>query len=196
LHDELGSSLTLLSQDIARLRKAALEGKPAPIELVEGMHDVVQASVQQQRHLVHSLRPMALDSLGLRAAIESLAQEFSKHSGIPCRCAMDASVDQVDGDRAISLYRIVQESLTNVARHAGATSAEISARVGGDMLTVSVSDDGKGVVNTSHQSRGSLGMMGMRERARYLGGSLSIGSRCDGKGTVVELRIPARTATG
>jgi signal transduction histidine kinase len=109
---------------------------------------------------------------------------------------MDASVDKVDEERAISLYRIVQESLTNVARHAGATSAEIIARVAGDMLTVSVSDDGRGVANASHRSRGSLGMMGMRERARYLGGSLTVGSRRDGKGTVVELRIPAHTATG
>ena len=196
LHDELGSSLTLLSQDIARLRKAALEGKPAPIELVEGMHEVVQASVRQQRHLVHSLRPTVLDSLGLRAAIESLAQEFSKHAGIPCRCAMDASVDKVDEERAISLYRIVQESLTNVARHAGATSAEIIARVAGDMLMLSVSDDGRGIANASDRSRASLGMMGMRERARYLGGSLTVGSRRDGKGTVVELRIPANTAAG
>jgi signal transduction histidine kinase len=196
LHDELGSSLTLLSQDIARLRKAALEGKPASIELVEGMHQVVQTSVQQQRHLVHSLRPTVLDSLGLRAAIESLAQEFSKHSGIPCRCAMDVSVDKVVGERAISLYRIVQESLTNIARHAGATSAEITARVVGNVLTVSVSDDGQGVANASGRPRGSLGLMGMRERARYLGGSLSVESRRDRKGTVVELRIPAHTAGG
>jgi signal transduction histidine kinase len=196
LHDELGSSLTLLSQDIARLRRTALEGKTAPIELVEGMHEVVQASVQQQRRLVHSLRPTVLDSLGLRAAIESLAQEFSKHAGIPCRCAMDASVDKVDEESAISLYRIVQESLTNVARHAGATSAEIVARVAGDMLTLSVSDDGRGIVNVSDRSRASLGMMGMRERARHLGGSLTVGSRRDGKGTVIELRIPANTAAG
>jgi signal transduction histidine kinase len=196
LHDELGSSLTLLSQDIARLRKAIQEGKPVPMSLVEGMQEVVHTSVQQQRHLVHSLRPTALDSLGLRAAIEALAQEFSKHSGIPCRCAMDASVDKVDEERAISLYRIVQESLTNVARHAGATSAEIIARVADNILTVSVSDDGRGVADPSQRPRRSLGMMGMRERARHLGGTLSIGSRRDGKGTIVELRIPAHGGNG
>ncbi len=191
LHDELGSSLTLLAQDVAQLRKAALDGIPTPIALVDGMQEVIHASVQQQRRLVHTLRPIALDSLGLRAAIESLAQESSKHSGIACRCDLDASLDALDEESAISLYRIVQESLTNVARHAEASAAEISARRAGDVLTVSVSDDGKGTLDATRRVGSPLGVMGMRERARYLGGTLTVGPGERGKGTRVELRIPA-----
>lgn len=195
LHDELGSSLTLLAQDVARMSKLSLDGKPAPAGLVDGMRDVIRDSVQQQRRLVHSLRPTALDSLGLRAAIEACAQDFSQHSGIPCRCDLDASLDALDDQSAISLYRIVQESLTNIARHAEATLAGIRARRADDVLSVSVTDNGKGLPEQARPARSSLGVMGMRERARNLRGNLSIAPGDHGKGTRIELRIPAPATT-
>jgi signal transduction histidine kinase len=190
LHDELGSCLTLLAQDLSQLRRAAAAGDPVSPDVISNMQEVLGQSVQQQRQLVHSLRPPMLDSLGLRAALDALARQFSSNQGMPVEFTADASLDEVDRSAGISLYRIVQESLTNVARHAQATRVAINVTEINDVLVLTVSDDGRGAGHVGAIPGASLGLTGMRERARFLGGTLTVGPGRAGRGTVVEALIP------
>jgi signal transduction histidine kinase len=194
LHDELGSCLTLLAQDLSQLRRAAAAGDVVSPEIVASMQQVLGQSVQQQRQLVHSLRPPMLDSLGLRAALDALARQFSSNQDMPVEFNADGSLDEVDRSAGISLYRIVQESLTNVARHAHATRVDINVTHNQDVLVLTISDDGRGANLVPVTPGGSLGLTGMRERARFLGGTLTVGPGRSGRGTVVEALIPIRGA--
>lgn len=135
------------------------------------------------------LRPGILDDLGLLAAVEWQAQEFQSRTGIECCVDSDIEYRVLDPDLSVAVFRIFQEALTNVARHAEATRVDVSLKDEDGNLVLVVGDDGKGVADSELDSSGSLGVVGMRERAYIVGGELEILGR-PGKGTTVTVRAP------
>jgi signal transduction histidine kinase len=156
--------------------------------------------VHTVRDLAARLRPEALDELGLPAAIKWQAREFQLRAGIRCTVTLPPEEMELDRERATAVFRIFQELLTNVARHAAATKVDVALRYVEDSLLLEVNDDGRGIVETVIRSPSSLGLLGMRERAAPFGGRLEIAPR-RGRGTSARVLIPvpvpaARTVAG
>jgi PAS domain S-box-containing protein len=189
LHDELGQALTRLNMDLmwlaerlpSRLRSRRTAGM---VSLVEEMLTTVQ-------HLSSQLRPAILDDFGLEAAIEWQAQEFEQWNGARCRLDLRLPPLPPDRDRDTTVFRILQESLTNVARHAHAQSVEIRCGVSGGALVLEVADDGVGIAEGTAGGPSSLGVLGMRERARAIGAEVDVVPRAP-RGTAVRLRVPVK----
>jgi len=189
LHDELGQSLNAIKVDAVAIRdnSATLpeihRGAVSIIEVSSQVYDVV-------RSLMRRLRPVALDELGLRSAVQySVEQWQRRHAGVRCAFTADGELDDLDEQTNITLYRLVQECLTNVAKHAGATQVSISLTRAVHELRFSFSDNGKGF-DPSQRPRG-LGLVGLRERAEALGGRLELDS-APGRGVQVKAVIPAK----
>lgn len=186
LHDELGQALTRLKMDISWLNERLpthLRAKRAVSMLayIDGMIDSVQ-------RLSARLRPPILDDLGLEAAIEWQAQQFADNG---CACRLDLKLGSLppNRDRDTAVFRIVQEALTNVVRHAQAKQATVRGRLVRRELVVQIEDDGVGLPQSKVDDPHSLGLLGMRERAQMLGGDIRI-ALLSGKGTLVTLRVP------
>jgi hypothetical protein len=163
---------------------AALRNKIAGVvPLVEHLTELTQT-------ISSSLRPGVLDDLGLVAALEWQAEDTAKRTGLTCSTALPASDIEVDGTIALAVFRIVQESLTNVVRHAQATHVSISLRTAGNVLELEIQDNGRGGAPKTFAGHKALGLIGMRERAGACGGTVDIGSE-PGKGTTVRVRMPA-----
>jgi PAS domain S-box-containing protein len=186
LHDELGQALTRLNIDLLWLT----EQLPQRLKTrrVKSMPALVDRMLQTAQHISSELRPAILDDLGLEAAIESHVHEFAEWSG--CRCRLDLRIDALPRhrDRDITVFRILQEALTNVARHARASEVVVSARTSADAFMLEIRDDGIGIVESKMTSPESLGIVGMRERVEGLGGNISIISEV-GYGTTIALRV-------
>lgn len=180
LHDELGQRLTALKMDLTSLGAAANLSVDHP--QLAGMLTMLDDTLASVRRLSTDLRPLMLDDLGLTAAIEWLARETSRRMGIDVHL-LSADLGTGLSDRvSTALYRMVQEALTNIARHASATEVEIRIRPRRDRLVLTVSDNGVGFPADALQREGSYGLMGMRERAQMLGGSLAVGNSPEGGG--------------
>jgi two-component system, NarL family, sensor histidine kinase UhpB len=191
LHDELGQRLTALKIDLTTLAsQAALPDDDTRVAGMQAMLDDTLASV---RRIASDLRPLMLDDLGLNAAIEWLARDASRRIGIPVHTRLPLVEPALDKRVAIALYRMVQEALTNVARHAQARSVEIILQVQERQLVLTVADDGIGVAEQALQRAGSFGLMGLRERAHMLGGQIEIGRRPRG-GTRLTVHVPSHPA--
>jgi signal transduction histidine kinase len=150
----------------------------------------VDATIGTVQKIATELRPVVLDSLGLPAAIEWQLEDFEQRTAIRCRHSLPADQLPVDHEQATALFRILQESLTNVARHAQATQINVTLELEGDELVLTVSDNGSGMGPQSQTNPRALGLIGMRERAMALGGRLSI-SGSPGAGTTISARVPA-----
>lgn len=188
LHDELAQSLTAIKMDTVWLRdRLSAEGGDVAARIA-GMISMIDASVASTRRIAADLRPLLLDDLGLAPAIEWLAQNFTQRYGIACDLQLDESLDLPE-PWATGVFRIVQESLVNVAKHSGAAAAVVRVQLLGGELHLSVADDGRGFDVSQPRSAGSLGLAGLRERAHLLKGTVSIEST-PGQGTRVEARIP------
>jgi PAS domain S-box-containing protein len=187
LHDELGQALTRLKIDLSWLIDSLPPARRTPRAL--SMARLVDGMVEKVQHISAQLRPAILDDLGLEAAIESHVKDFASWNG--CRCALDLAIGDLAPrrDRDTAVFRIVQESLTNVARHGHASRVSVRARVAAGMLTVEVEDNGIGIPDEKLASAESLGLLGMRERADMVRGTLSIRRRAR-NGTVVTLSVP------
>jgi PAS domain S-box-containing protein len=183
LHDDLGQRLTVLKMEIAGLR--GQDPAPADGGRISSMLEMVDSSVAALRRLAADLRPLMLDDLGLNAAIESLARDTARRMYIDVKvhlCAEDAPLAPgVD----IALYRMVQEALANVGRHAGASRVRVELRHQGQELVLTVQDNGKGFPERSMAREGRYGLLGLRERALMLGGRLEIDNPAGGGGRVV-----------
>jgi PAS domain S-box-containing protein len=190
LHDELGQSLTALKFDL----EATKNPKPADeISLTikaDEMIRLVDSILTTVKRVSRDLRPGMLDDLGLAAAIEWQAKEFRKRTGIPCEVFVDPEDLSVDPDRSTAIFRIFQEALTNVARHAGATKVESALECRDGALSLEVRDNGRGITEEEISGAKSLGIIGIRERVRYMGGEVRI-EGSPGAGTVVTVSIPA-----
>ncbi len=195
LHDELGQLLTALKMDLGWLR----ERLPPDAELAAralGMGVLLDRTVDSTRRISADLRPLMLDDLGLADAASWLVEDFAKRSGIDCRIELagDGELAEISKSVATAVYRAIQESLTNIARHAGAKRAWLVFAVADGVLHVEVEDDGRGIAPDDLAKARSLGLKGMRERIAYLGGSLDI-ARAPRGGTRLRLRVPLRGLT-
>jgi signal transduction histidine kinase len=193
IHDELGQALTAIKMDLAWIRRRATApgeiDRSALDERVRTLTAMTDDVIEQVRRISSELRPGVLDDLGLLAALEWQAQEFERRTGLTC--TMRTNVGEQDSfDRALStaVFRVFQEALTNVARHAEARHVEVSFEIEDGWVRLDVSDDGKGIAADA-MTPGSLGVLGIRERARRLGGTAKVAAGPAG-GTVVSMRVP------
>lgn len=189
IHDELGQQLTVLKMDISWLSKKISDDKPEIREKLEGLIEMVDNTVKSVRRISSELRPSLLDDLGLPAAIEWHAQEFMKRTGLRIQTAIEQQEMSLPGKLAITLFRVYQESLTNVARHADATRIQVSLKTDKKRLYMEVLDDGKGFLQTDIENKKTLGILGMKERIAIIKGEYEIES-IPGKGTRVKVSVP------
>ena len=190
IHDELGQALTALKIDLTWLRRRLPQPAPELAGKVDGMESILDDTAGAIQRIATELRPGVLDELGLQAAIQWQAREFETRTGIACRVEVPAEQPAVDAGRATAAFRIFQESLTNVARHAGATRVLVRFRLSAEALELSVQDNGRGISEGALSDSRSLGLLGMRERATSLGGTVTItGER--GRGTTLTLTLPS-----
>lgn len=190
IHDELGQVLTGLKFDVSWLRDRASEDTRGPErEKLNGTLKNIDGAIQSVRRIATELRPPVLDTLGLTAAIEWQAKDFETRTGIQCQLDSMAEDLPVDRDRATAIFRIFQEALTNVGRHALATRVTVGLQRANGHLLLRIADNGKGIEATRGSGGHSLGILGMQERVRLLDGEMSI-SGDEGKGTVIEVDIP------
>jgi PAS domain S-box-containing protein len=188
LHDELAQSLTALKMDTIWLRdRAADEPQPAA-EKLNQMVGMLDTAVAATRRIAADLRPLLLDDLGLQPAIEWLANNFTQRTGIPCEVSVDEDLE-LHEPHATAVFRIVQESLQNVAKHAAATVASVLVARTQRAVILEVADNGRGFATDAPRKPLSLGLMGLRERAHLLKGAVTIESE-PGRGTRIQVRIP------
>ncbi len=194
LHDELGQRLTALKMDTRWLMgRLAAQGPPAPDydRRATGMLDLIDDTIDKVRSLSLELRPHEIEMLGLRAAIERYLEQFQLRTGIACDSDL-AAEPLVEREHKLAVFRVMQEAMTNVARHSAAGAVMVRLFRAPDAVVLEVSDDGKGFV-PSDGSREGLGVIGMRERAAQLGGRVTIDGR-GGRGTRVRLELPVARA--
>jgi signal transduction histidine kinase len=188
LHDELGQMLTALRFEAVWMHERFRGREPNASERAMDMCGLIEKSIDDVRGLSARLRPGVLDDLGLIAALEWYTADFEKRTGVACSFS-HSNVDEVHDTLATATYRIAQEALTNVARHARASRARVDLVRWDGFLTLSVTDNGTGFDAGVLKNGGSFGLMGMRERSNLAGGSLEIHSR-PGNGTEVIFRVP------
>jgi signal transduction histidine kinase len=190
IHDELGQALTGLKFDIASFAKSfdAADAK-ARVEKQHGVGIAIDRIINSVRRIASGLRPEVLDEIGLAAAFEWQSREFQRRTGIRCLVEIDPNFVDPDKERSTALFRIFQELLTNVARHANATRVNASLADDGNALTLSVEDNGRGIRDNEIESPRSLGFLGLRERVLAVGGMIEVKGD-EGKGTRVSVSIP------
>jgi PAS domain S-box-containing protein len=192
LHDQIGQILTAIKMDMAWVVRHLPRSQGELHDRLTGSMELVNDGVRSVRSICSGLRPGVLDDLGLAAAIEWQANEFASRTGIGCTVCVPPVELQLEGDRATALFRIFQECLTNVARHAEARSVRTSLTEQDGNLLLIVEDDGKGFRESA--AGGSLGILGMKERAQVCGGDVQVSSS-PGKGTTVTVRVPVHAAS-
>ncbi len=194
IHDEFGQALTALKMDLAWLAKRLPPDQDSLLVKVGSMSGLVDTSIQMVRRIATDLRPGVLDHLGLVASIEWQAQEFAKRADFECQLDLTGKELCLDEDLLTAVFRIFQETLTNVARHAEATLVRVELREEADELVLTVQDNGKGMTESQITRSKSLGLIGMQERARSWGGRVSF-QASPGQGTTVTVRVPMVGAT-
>jgi signal transduction histidine kinase len=193
IHDQLGQSLTALKMDLAWLGRRATESETVASSVVlariEAMSKMADGIIGEVRRISASLRPGVLDDLGLLAAIEWQGEEYERRTGIACKLTSNVGNQRFDSKLSTAVFRIFQEALTNVARHAAAKHVSVNLERHDHALELVVRDDGKGIAPEAATDLRSLGLLGMRERARSLGGTIAVGPDPTG-GTTLRLHIP------
>lgn len=187
LHDEIGQTLTGVVLQLEGLHRAAPEKLAEPVALLQ---ETAREGVEDVREIVRGLRPQALDDFGLRSALISLAAGVTERTGVRVRPQLAADLPTLAAEQDLAIYRVAQESLTNVARHAEAGSADLILERVDERMVLRVRDDGRGIADAEATSEG-VGLGGMRERALLVGGRLTVGRHAEG-GTEVRLDVPVR----
>jgi two-component system sensor histidine kinase UhpB len=195
IHDELGQVLTALKMDVSWLKKRLPSDSEASHVKAQIMLDLLDEAVNTVQRLSTELRPALLDDLGLAAAAEWYSRDFATRTGIECRLDLLEPELRLDRSRSTAVFRILQEALTNVARHAEATSVDIHLGFDDDAIVLSVRDNGQGIGKDQLKSSRSFGLLGMQERAAALGGEATVCCLADG-GTQVVAKIPAPQEKG
>jgi hypothetical protein len=194
LHDELAQALTALKMDVSWIRERLPERDgPVSGKLVD-IETLLNSTVAATRRISSDLRPLMLDDLGLAPAAEWLVQKFAERTGISCELAIGEADLELEDPHASAVFRILQESLTNAARHAQASRVEVTIGRSGGAVALTVRDNGRGFSPEQPRKPGSYGLMGLRERAYLLGGEVSIASE-PGRGTTIQVRIPVPSRT-
>jgi two-component system, NarL family, sensor histidine kinase UhpB len=193
LHDEVNQALTAI---LLRLEALATGAPPQQVSEVVELKRLVNQAMEELLNLARQLRPTALDDHGLVPAIDAQLKRFAARTGVEARLRTEGDPEQLDEDRKSVIYRVAQEALTNIGRHAGATAVDVELDVDGSGSELRIRDDGAGfdpaeVARTGSRNGSGLGLIGMAERARLAGGELQVLS-APGGGTTVTLRIGAR----
>jgi signal transduction histidine kinase len=192
IHDQLGQSLTGLKMDLASIAGKLTEEQKASLdERMQSMFGLIDQMIESVRTIAAQLRYSVLDELGLATALNWQAVEFQRRSGVRCNVTLSGAAPALDRERAMAAFRIFQELLTNVARHAAATRVEVRVEPDEDSFVLTLEDNGRGIEEAAVHSPRSLGLMGIRERALPFGGAVQI-SGVPGKGTRVTVTIPNR----
>ncbi len=190
LHDELGAHLTSISMDLGAVTQQLAQSHPELAAQLRHAKATLLETVELKRRIVEDLRPSLLDNLGLCAAIESYCEDFARMSSVRCDTDVAIHIDNREATLTIALFRIVQESLTNILKYAKAGTVSVSLKRNETGLVLRVLDDGIGITEDALQKPMSHGLLGMRERALLLGGSLTVKPGPQGTGTCVEALIP------
>lgn len=193
LHDELAQAMSTLKMDLSLIRSSSSGEDASLVKRLERMETQIDATIAAMRRIASDLRPLTLDDLGLAPAIESLVHDFERRSGVRCELAIADPDLELPGPHATAVFRIVQESLTNVGKHAKASNVEVVIGEDSEGIIVAVRDDGVGFVIDGPRKPQSYGLLGVRERAYLLGGQTRIVS-APGKGTEIEVRLPHAAA--
>lgn len=191
IHDDLGQSLTALKMDITWMKQNPGMVEEKRSTKFDVMLDLINSIIQTVKRIATELRPGILDDLGLVPAIEWQAEEFRKRSGIQCNLQISVGEVIIEEDISIAVFRIFQESLTNIARHSGATKIEVAIKKKDDLLQMEITDNGVGISEEQISSSRSLGLIGMNERVSVLKGKLTISRAAEG-GTTVGVYIPLK----
>jgi signal transduction histidine kinase len=193
LHDEVGQKLTAMRMELGSLDRLRETGEGEFDERLKDVKDLAEQSLRIIRDIAAGLRPSVLDDLGLGPALQRQAREFSRSTGIPVSADVEGQVDQLPDQHRISIYRIVQESLTNCAKHAQARKIAVSLKGNSSELVLRIEDDGIGF-DPRKATPAGIGLIGIEERVRELGGSVLIESK-PGSGTRVEVTISQNGST-
>jgi PAS domain S-box-containing protein len=194
IHDELGGALTGLKWDLEKIDNT-LNGLADGLQLTEvrnrigSMTTLIETTITTVRRIAAELRPGVLDDLGLVAAIEWQIEQFQSRSGLKCHWTNNAQEIELDREKATAVFRILQEILTNVLRHAGATNVYVKLGRTKHYFEVEVKDDGRGITESQRLNSRSLGLLGMKERALLVGGDVRVTGK-EGAGTTVVVRVP------
>ena len=189
LHDELGGFLTVLKLDLASLCKEPTTGSTSFRQKIDSMSKAIVGAIGSVRRICSDLRPSVLDHIGLTAGIGWQVEEWQAKTGI--RCTMRSAIDDesIDSGRATAAFRVLQEALTNVARHAHASSVQVQLWIAEGRLRLEIHDDGCGIADRTVAEATSLGLLGMKERVHSYGGSVEIRG-APACGTTVDVSIP------
>jgi PAS domain S-box-containing protein len=194
VHDELGQAMTSLKLDLSWVARRlsvpeTSDSRGQLLERIQGTMQQLDVTIQTVRAIATALRPSVLDELGLAAALDWQTRDFEKRTGIRCEWSVPAVPIPIGPDQATAIFRIYQEILTNVVRHAKASNIRINLGISTGWLTLEVCDNGRGIQESALASKNSLGLLGMRERAAQWGGDISI-LGAEGMGTTVRVRLP------
>jgi signal transduction histidine kinase len=189
LHDELAQSMTVVKINLGLVRQLTPQAGPEAKRAMRDTENIVRRTIAEIRRIAMDLRPAMLDDLGLVAALNWLADTFSRRTGIAVSLEADDSLAPADAEITTLLYRFVQEALTNVARHSRARSVRIDLSTANSRILASVDDDGRGIRRVDRGRSTGFGLIGMRERIERVGGNLSIESR-RGVGTRLVAEVP------
>lgn len=190
LHDELGANLTAINIDLNAVADKLRRDQPELAAMLDRARGTLVDTVELKRRIVENLRPSMLDNLGLAMALQSYCDEYARVTGLDCEALIDGDVDAAGPMQAIAVFRIVQESLNNIAKYAEARNVIVHLAREGDVLSLEITDDGVGIDPEAVSKPRSHGLLGMRERALLLGGSLQVKRGINNRGTCVEASIP------
>ena len=191
IHDELGQGLTALKMDVSWLNRRLLEEDATFKNKLTSMEEVIDRTIETVQKLSGELRPGMLDDLGLAAAIEWQAEEFQNRTGIDCEVSLSSEETALNRDQSTTMFRIFQETLTNVIRHARATKVEVRLREQNGKIVLEVADNGRGITQAEISDAKSFGLIGMRERVEFIDGEVTIvGS--PGQGTKITVTLPLK----
>lgn len=188
LHDELGHALMALKMDVGCLKDEYMR-KEGLMEKAQSMTQFIDVTLRNLKRVASELKPVLLDDFGLPAAVSSLAKDFESRHGVRCRVKVWGLGRELDAELSIVLYRIIQELLTNIARHSQASNASIELGPVGARLVLNVKDDGRGIRQEELFAGKTLGLLGIRERIHGWKGTLQI-QGAPGRGTAVRIKIP------
>jgi signal transduction histidine kinase len=189
IHDELGQALTSIKIELSLLREEVLQDATAATERIQALKNRVDETIHAVKHIITKLRPGLLDDLGLSAAIEWQAKDFQQHTGIVCEVHSEPEEISINSEISTAVFRIFQETLTNITCHSKATRVKVDLVQTRESLKLQVRDNGRGITEEEIRDPKSFGLIGIRERAQYWHGTIEI----DGKpkeGTTIIVQIP------
>jgi signal transduction histidine kinase len=190
LHDVLGQILTVINMDLSWMNKKIPAQEKELLSKVSTTRTLVKQAIKTVQKVSSGLRPVILDDFGIAAALANGVKEFQDQTGIAASFTGDQAID-IDKERSSALYRIFQEALTNVIRHAKATKLEVSLQKSASGIQLTLKDNGRGISDEEISDKRSLGILGMRERASFIGGRIDI-SGSKGVGTRIMVELPLK----